>query len=339
MSYPKELHANMRWRHKLMVACDNDDNLRSQVHEQCRRDILFWLNFAAFTYDPRANEGQREIPFITWPYQDTTILSLQASLGKEDVVIEKSRDMGASWLILALFAHQWLFRGMSALGVASDTETLVDSTENPDCLFWKLRYLIYNQPEWLQPQPQPLDQKLLLKNHQTKSTIKGYATSDDIARGGRLLALLIDEYAAYEIPKGYAVDASSHGATNCRIWNSTYKGASGCFYDKASADPPVCKKISLPWTLHPHKSIGMYQDVNGKTRSPWYDEACKRLSIPGLIASELDMDPVGAAGPFFPSDLLRRLIELDARPPYLTGRLERNQRDGVGQFVFVSDEK
>ena len=148
---PKERAANLKWRRKLAIACGRDFGLQRDIRELCRHDILFWVNAFLFTFDPRLVKANPHLPFVTWDYQDDVILTLKKHLGTDDIGIEKSRDMGASWKCLAVFLHEWQFFAGRAFMVVSRDEDLVDKTGDPDCLFWKLDYMLGRQPAFLQP--------------------------------------------------------------------------------------------------------------------------------------------------------------------------------------------
>ena len=83
--------------------------MQRNLWDACSRDILYWINTFVWTFDPR--KPNPKIPFITYEYQDEAFLAMDEALpgaGGEfkghDVIIEKSRDMGASWICLTLFA-------------------------------------------------------------------------------------------------------------------------------------------------------------------------------------------------------------------------------------------
>jgi hypothetical protein len=95
---PKEPTANLRWRLKLLDACHRDRGRQQAVRDLCKRDILFWVNACLFTYDPRRIKTNPHLPFITWPFQDEVILKIKEWLGLKSIGIDKSRDMGASWM-------------------------------------------------------------------------------------------------------------------------------------------------------------------------------------------------------------------------------------------------
>jgi hypothetical protein len=109
IEYPKEVGENLRFRGEILKASE-DEKVRAAVVEVARRDILFFFNVFLWTFDPRM-DGMKEIPFVTWGYQDEFILGLSGDLDRgENVFIDKSRDMGATWCILGVFLWRWLGR-------------------------------------------------------------------------------------------------------------------------------------------------------------------------------------------------------------------------------------
>ncbi len=312
---PKDVKKNLRFRKELLTQCGTDRSLASSVREICKRDILFWVNAFCWTFDPRKKINT--IPFVTWPFQDKALTTLDKHCGYDDIGIEKSRDMGASWLCLLLFLHQWSFFPGRAFQLISRREALVDSSSDPDSLFWKLDFLLRHQPKFLVPHFRRT--KLHLENLDLGSSMDGASTTADVGRGGRRWAMLIDEFGAFEPGDSHGVNAATADNTNCRIYNSTYQGTSGCFYEQMQR--PDIVKLTLHWRDHPEKAAGSYM-ANGRLRSPWYDRQCKRIVTLASIAQELDIDPQGAMSPFFPGELLERLILQDARPAMMRGRIE-----------------
>ena len=55
--------------------------------------------------------------------------------------------------------------------------------------------------------------------------------------------------------------AATRDVTNCRLFNSTHKGAASAFYRLTLGK---IKKVSLHWSLHPLKSEGMYYFKEGQ---------------------------------------------------------------------------
>src|SRR5437588_8463048 len=80
---PKGLVENCEFRAELLEACWEDSALARGVKGRCAEDLLWWVNLALWTYDPRKlKAGQNpHIPFITWPFQDETLLTLDKHIG------------------------------------------------------------------------------------------------------------------------------------------------------------------------------------------------------------------------------------------------------------------
>ena len=280
----------------------------------CARDLLFYVNTFVWTYDPRRDPPT--VPMITWPFQDRALLELQAAIGDHDLGIEKSRDMGASWLCLVAMEHAWHFQDYRSFLLVSRKASLVDSPGDPKCLFWKIEFIHEWQPDWLRPRlNQERDRKAMhMFNPDTNSTFNGEYTTGDVARGDRRTAILLDEFAFMD--NAELVDAATADATSCRLINSTHSGTGHLFYQIREK----IKFLRLHWSEHPEKAKGLYFK-DGKARSPWYDAECRRRGHPQLVAQELDIDPVGANFPLFGSAILEKHKEKHGRPPSATGEL------------------
>jgi hypothetical protein len=317
----------------------DDTDFQEQLWSTCKADILFFTNCFLWVYEPREAV---KLPWITWPFQDFTLLNMQRAIGNIDIGIEKSRDMGATWMFLLIFFHEWMFKDDRAFGVVSRTQDIVDKTGDPDCLFWKLDFMYSQLPQWMQPDR--LRNKLTMVNKWTSSTIVGYAATDDIARGGRKTAFGMDEAASWGLDDGYNAWASTQSVTNCRISASTPAGNVGIFADTMRDPSAEMVKISLHWTQHPDKKRGMYTSnketgkldildksydyppdyqfvLDGKTRSPWYDRECRRHPVAQLIAQELDIDYSGSGFPFFSVQHIDQHSLKFACDPFKFGRL------------------
>lgn len=334
---PKSYRANLAFRRDMVKAGCEEEETADDLWAMCARDPLFYFNTFVWTFDPR--KSPPVIPFITYPYQDDAFRRMFGVLGQEDLLIEKSRDMGASWMCLLVFQHQWHFREMQSFLCVSRNEDYVDKKGNPKSLFWKLDLVLSNLPPWLRPMVKRSG--LHLENLENGSAIDGESTTGDVGRGDRRRAVLLDEFAAFGVDEGYKALAATGDATPCRIFNSTPQGTGNAFYDMHETDEVA--KIRLHWSQHPEKARGLYQTGaegsarvidktfsfpsgypflrDGKLRSPWYDREEKRRPIPLLVAQELDIDFLGSTYQFFDKDALDRILAADTRPPFLVGDL------------------
>jgi len=245
------------------------------------------------------------------------------------VLIDKSRDMGASWLCLAVMVWFWQFVPDTPLLAASRKQQYVDERGNPDTLFWKLRYLIARQPDWLRPATE--DRSLHIGNLDNGSTLDGESTNADLGRGGRRAAILLDEFAAVEPAEAAQILNATADATPCRIYNSTPQGRANAFADVRFSGK--CKVITLHWTEHPDKGRGARQVAgeDGKLRwtSPWYEAERARRTSRKEIAQEIDIDYLASGEMFFDLDVLQRIrASGQIKPPTMAGDLAYTVRPG-----------
>lgn len=298
-----------------------------------------------WTFSPKEFPDAPNRPFILWDYQEEAVKKLNAAIGNHDLLIEKSRDMGASWICLSVLLWRWMFRDRQTFLVGSRKQELVDRTGDPKSLFWKMRYLLENLPGWMAPRY--TDTSMHLLNEENGSTIDGESTNDDFARGDRRNAILLDEFPAV-VDNGHNILAATRDATSCRIFNGTPQGASGAYFDtreKYMREQPDWV-LRMHWTRHPMKNKGLYRTIDGKPhtkihvvdkqykfpndyhfiddgkdRSPWYDAQCLRAAHVQEIAQELDIDYAASGFQYFDPKVLEELIRETARPPVYLGDL------------------
>jgi len=330
---PKGKMENLRFREELLRGAAGDKEYQRELKTMCARDVLFFCNAFVWTYDPRKEPST--LPFITYPYQDECILDIVAALGNNDLLIEKSRDMGATWFCLLPLYWSFTFEEMKTYLVVSRKEDLVDKTEDPDCLFWKLDFIHECLPTWMRSNMNR--QRLHFYNQDTGATIDGSSTTGDVGRGGRRTAVFLDEFAS--VDDGHAVLRATRDMTNCRFFNSTPKGTHNAFYAMRQTG---IAKVRAHWSQHPEKAAGAYhyeggafryEDVgfiyaedfepvaDGKFRSPWYDLQCKRAAHPQEIAQELDIDYLGSDFQFFDPEKIGQHRSKYMRTPYSRGEV------------------
>lgn len=325
---PKEPAANVRFRQQMVLAASKDQALQAELWIACRRDILFFFNVFLWTYNPKLS-GNKWLPFVSYDFQDDVILLLADVISRdeddqEDVLIEKSRDMGATVMVLGVFLWFLLFHDDFTFLMGSNKQEGVDKRGNHRALFMKLDTMIERLPLWLRYPMDVGDDRFRTRNHlfcpATRSTIDGEATVKNFGRSDRRSALLMDEFAEWE--EGFNALAATADVTNCRIFNSTHLGSHTAFYEKSVQ---VRLKKRLHWTQHPLKARGLYKDEHGKPRSPWYDKQATRRTSREM-KQEIDIDVQGAAGQFFDADKLQDLMR--------EGRLPVH----VGEVDFRADE-
>jgi hypothetical protein len=342
--WPRDPTENLAYRLKLREQADRDQGLQRQLVALCRQDILFFIGTFAWLFEPRPRKGQRStIPFCPYEYQDKVILEIIEHLGEKDIGVEKSRDLGLTWIMLTIFFHQWLVAARDApvsFGIMSRNMDLVDKSGKTDTLFWKLDFLYWRLPKWMRPKIDRTHGQLT--NLDNLSTIEGSPTTGDAFRGGRKTAIALDEYHSFKTGEDYSALAATQHATDCRLFISTPKGPSGAYYD-VMHDASDMLRLVCDWKEHPDRKRGLYSTVgnemdgqleildkeyefpadykfitDGKVRSPYYDLECRRPgATPMNIAQELDRDYGGAAATFFsPSAIARHKRDHGSQPEF-----------------------
>lgn len=314
----------MAYRRKAIRLGKESRQAAQELWIRCARDPLYWLNVFGWTYRPgMPGTAPAYVPFITWEsYQDATICELleRISLGG-DVGIDKSRDMGATWMVLAAFAHVFMFARDRALLLVSRKAEMVEKTGDKKTLMWKFDTLIDKQPDWMKP---PTDSAYLHReNLNTGTSVDGESTTEDTARADRRTAVYVDELAS--IPTGDQLLASIADVSPCRIFTSTPKGRGNAFY-RVMHELGVTR-ISLHWTKHPEKAAGLYY-LGGKPRSPWYDKECKRRANAREVAQELDIDYSSSDYQFFESEMVDALMSKHVTRPLQRGDVELDEVKG-----------
>jgi hypothetical protein len=267
---PKDLDANILFRRDLLEQAARDPAMAQRLWQMCSEDLLFFVNFACFTFDPRSTH--KVVPFITYEFQDEVMLGLVDCIERgHDVAMPKSRDMGASWMAITVFAWLWHFRSNLSFLLVSRNEDYVDKRGDSKSLFWKIDFLHKHMPNWLLPRDRwlldkdPNRKTLHLKNADNDSTIDGESTTGDAGRGDRRTAILVDEHAAHEAKDSFRILNATRDTTRCRIFNSTPQGTNNGFYEVVHKTR--AKIMRLHWSDHPEKARGLYTtDEAGKLK-------------------------------------------------------------------------
>jgi hypothetical protein len=331
--YPKGYDANMLYRRDVLVRADRDPDFKRLVRHLFFNDPLFAFNTFFFTLDVR-KRPRHDQPFCTYPYQDDFIIDLATALTTgEDRIVDKSRDMGVSWLVILVFLWFWLNpEGGADFLLGSRIEDYVDKKGDMRTLMQKARYALYRLPGFLKPAgflETKHDNYMKLVNPETGSALTGESSNPNFSTGGRYRGILYDEFAKWDNDE--AAWTAGGDATPSRIAVSTAFGAGGQFYRLVTLGKYHRR---LHWTLHPEKAAGAYcywpkdEDSEYIERSPWFDKQEERRS-PLEIAQELNIDYIGAGRQVFDGKAAIRLRQLAkaGRDPLFYMRLNFASRE------------
>jgi len=265
-----------RWDH--LNKCLDDQEIKDLDWEMCTRDPAYFINHWGWTSDPRlADQGKpSSIPMELFDFQEEFIEWLLGCLNdKNHGVVEKSRDMGFTWLCAFFAVWCWLFRPGTVVKFGSRKLELVDKRENPDSIFEKIRYIIKNLPAWMIPEgfdKRVHDKLCTIKNPHNGSSILGEA-GDEMGRGGRSSLYFADEWGF--VMRARKVDRGLSQNSNCIIYGSTANGIGNSFHSKVNN--PAYRKFRMHWTRDPRKD------------AEWYNMMCL-LYDPVVVAQEIDID-------------------------------------------------
>lgn len=345
--------AAIKWRKNMLDLAANNSQMQRDLMAQCADDPLFFFNAFLWTFNPRKTPAH--LCFLTWGYQDTFIYDvICAILGvtPHDLHVDKSRDMGASWMILGIYLWLWLFHPDMMLLLVSRNEDLVDKAGNPDTLMWKIDYMFGWLPEWMTPQH--VRTHLNLTNKKNGSVIDGESTNRNIGRGGRRKSLFFDEFPAVDPPDAARSLSATADTSPSRLFVGTPSGMAHPFATMKFSGK--VKQCTLHWTSHPEKAAGLYRCTNGeveiidktyafpadynfreggsKLRSPWYDAEDERRTTRQELAQEVDIDYLGSGRIVFDNSLIANYKAANVKEPLSTGEL-LHTRFAVGECYKV----
>lgn len=288
-----------QWRQRQLLDLRKDPVLLkgARVHYSKPENFAEFISHWCDTYDPRnVSLGlPTRMPLLMFQRQIDLVSFLNALMAsEEDGLVEKARDMGATWVCAAYSVCLWLWVPGAAIGWGSRKEILVDRIGDPSSIFEKIRMIIRGLPKEFLPAGFRSGQHfshMKIVNPETGATITGEA-GDNIGRGGRTSIYFKDESAHYERPE--AVEAALGDNTRVQVDISSVNGIGNIFHQKREAGkewnsgpahPNVTNVFVMDWSQHP-----------GKTQE-WY-EARKAKSISNglkhIFAQEVDRDYTSA---------------------------------------------
>lgn len=287
--WPPDYKAVYAWRIKTLAQLRaNPELLRSAkaYYALHRKEfIMHWMD----TYDPR-KPGSRWVPFVFFTKQGDFIDYLEElRTDQEGGLVEKARDMGATWLSCGYSVASWLFIQNDAIGWGSRKQELVDKLGDPDSIFEKLRLIINRLPDiWRPVGLKPKEHLTFMKcvNPENGSIIAGEA-GDNIGRGGRKAMFFFDEAAHAERPE--KIEAALGDNTKSRVDISSVNGLGNPFHRRREAgkvwnkgikiDAGYTRVMIMDWRDHPEKTQEWYD-----TRKAKYE----REGMAHIFAQEVD---------------------------------------------------
>lgn len=289
---------------------DEERERRRKERLKCL-DVVYWTNTYCYTYDPRLQD-----PYVPFKLYDRQVELLRWFEEREKTqtrgLVEKSKDVGVSWLFCAFMTHRWLFKKGFAGGLGSRKLEYVDNIGDPKSLFEKIRTILRKLPTWLMPTQPLFDWKkdsfeCRLINREKGSSLVGEG-GIEIGRGGRTSVYGVDEYNYLEHPE--LADAALRDNTNVLIYLGTPNGMVG-IYEKRGEWPT----FTFSWKDDPRKNYweikkpasegGIAKSGKGPNAPegavyPWYERQLEaHKGQLWIVRQEIDIDYLGSGYPRF----------------------------------------
>ncbi len=269
--WPPDYVSVFAWRQQQVLKLKGNQFLQAGAVEYYRTRPVEFINHWCDTYDPRImdDDKPRRLPLVMFPRQEELVRFLyQLVIEQQPGLIEKARDMGATWVACAFSVWAWRYLPGAAIGWGSRKKELVDRIGDPSSIFEKIRMIIRGLPRmfwptWFDPTKHMPYMKIV--NPDTGASIIG-EIGDDIGRGGRTLLYFKDESAHYEHPE--MVEAALGDNTRVPIDISSVNGLGNVFHRRRESGVEYKGEIIkgrinvfvMDWSDHPEKTPAWYAE-------------------------------------------------------------------------------
>jgi hypothetical protein len=256
--------------------------------------IYRFFKYHLWTHEPRIHvrrmygevwENKPTLPFLLFDVQREAVEKICYAIDNgHDVLIEKSRDMGISWLVISIFLYYWwLDKPGNDFLLGSRKLDYVDKKGSLDTLFEKFRYNLYRLPKIFRPEGFDIskhDNVGFILNPANGNYVKGESNNENFGTAGRYRAGLMDEFSKWE-------------ETDDSAWTSM------------GSD-------------HPIKGAGKYEGAHPYDPSKgivylseWYLTECERRKDDPQtnIGQELDIDYLSSGTPYFNNRAVQMKID------------------------------
>jgi hypothetical protein len=271
--------------HRVRVHRETEEKWSGQQkarEEQVRlvkADGRYWMNVFGSIYEAKSEATFMEeddwvdindqgttgwvVPFVLYPFQmyvwDHQMRAMRTRGVKGDTLYIKSRQMGLTNLLSGVNSHSWMARRPFQGRLLSRKEDLVDETNNPDSIFWKIKLQLSGQPGWLLQSFAPgFDwrrdyMQASLTNPVNFNHLAGESTNATAGRGGTATLITLDEFAFMR--GGSGIWTATRAATYHRAAVTTVELKFGMHaYELAEtvSEEEGPATLYIPWWVHPY---------------------------------------------------------------------------------------
>ncbi|HUU60732.1 MAG TPA: hypothetical protein VMZ50_14520 [Phycisphaerae bacterium] len=262
----------------------------ARVRSDMWRFVSGWCKSVHYHFEEAAYLGgqvdQTTEFFPDFPHVERTIKALERP---RNTLIEKSRDMMATWMCSAVFLHDCMFQRGAQMLMASRVMDDVDDggdQSTPDSLLGRIRFMYTHLPPWMQDEV-PLAFKMRqIRNKALDTVIIGVKAKKNTGRQGKYRRSFADEFGFWDYGESNLA-ALRFGCQNGLILNSTPPegGLATAFGRLANAGAPGFQVIRLHYSEHPLRQ--------GDMGKKWYRQTTASMT-PDQVARELEIDYEGA---------------------------------------------
>lgn len=230
--------------------CEIDPEFRQEVLEHASNNLVWFIHTFCWTFYPWDDEPDK--PFRLWDFQVEYLNEIETCYREQrDLLTEKAREMGATWIVGAWAVWHWLFDKAFLCRIGSKKEADVD-TGTIDGIFGKLRYLLNTLPGWMLPNGLDPDKHFthmrITRPDRKNNVISGESSNQNFARSGRFHAVLFDELGFW--PDIKASWTSAGQSTRFRLGLSTPNFKNEWW---RMIDSGMYRVFRIEWWMHPQK--------------------------------------------------------------------------------------
>ncbi len=234
----------------------------------CKEDISFYINNYVWIEDPDTEGAKTQ--FHLWPMQEKALKVMEENRLS---IILKARQLGLTWLALALISHQMLFKpGFTANAISRREDDAKELVRRLRFIFecmptWFIQEKRHAAPGWNGPVWTGGTEQVNVVHHSGEHTrFKSFPASPESGRSFTASLVLLDEWAFHQFarqiwtaayptinrPTGGKVIGISTGKRNTLFeqkWEEAMQGTS------------KFQPIFLPWTADPRRDQDWYADA------------------------------------------------------------------------------
>lgn len=283
----KEYMDFLKERVSVLSAIEKSPIERMRYFEQWREDPIAFIEMFGYIKVPEYQNAIK--PFKLFEYQKNIIIKIKEAEDsnlEHEILIDKPRGMGATWVLVWYEIWRWVFRDNWAGFNLSRTEAEVDdgSTLPDGSIFGKMRWSIQKLPDWLREgfrgktgtkRGTVHDMSLRILNPANGASLIGSTTNSNAGRSRRYSFIFVDE--CFAVERFSDIWRALQSVARVKVFASTVKQGK-TFQDFKDMCEQNGDYISLSWKDNPFKD------------QIWYEEQIKKAEFDPEVMKEIEVD-------------------------------------------------